>query len=209
MERQRRAPDGGGLRRQGRRPGHRAQGLHHAPAWARPAAGAARRRQHLGEDEGNGRSRAGARGDRGQRLGRRHGRHRAVGPADGEARTAQTAARARGAVRRGDGQRAAAEPARFHRAQPLGRDAAACLPAAQIRRPHPCRLRAVAGRPARRRGLGARDLQRAHGDRALHRAGLRPRQGGRGGVRAKPASRRLDPAQARHLHVRRGCARGL
>ena len=42
----------------------------------------------------------------------------------------QEAARARCAVRRGDGQCAAAEPAQFVRAQPVGRDAAACLPAA-------------------------------------------------------------------------------
>ena len=42
----------------------------------------------------------------------------------------RAAPRTRCAVRRGDGQCAAAEPARLLRAQPLGRDAAARLPAA-------------------------------------------------------------------------------
>ena len=47
----------------------------------------------------------------------------------------------RRALRRGHGQCPAPQPARSGGAQPVGRDAAARLPAAQIHRPHACRPR--------------------------------------------------------------------
>ena len=60
------------------------------------------------------------------------------------------------AHRRGHGARPAREPARSGGAQSVGRDAAARLPAAQIRRPHPCDRGAEPGRSAGRRS----DLRR-------------------------------------------------
>ena len=89
-------------------------------------------------------------------------------------------------VRRGHGARAARQPARSDGAEPVGRDAAARLPAAQVRRPHPCRPRCSSlidqpdGDDAVRGGL-----RRPHGLRALHHAGLRARQGRGRRVRAR------------------------
>ena len=57
--------------------------------------------------------------------------------------------------------------------------------------------------------LCARGLRRAPGHRALRDAGLRARPEGRGRVRRRARGRRPDPAQARHLHLRGGCARSL
>ena len=66
------------------------------------------------------------------------------------------------------------------RAQPVGRDAAARLPAAQIRRPHPRDRGAEPDRPARRRSdLRARSMAAASGIVPYVHAGLRARQGGR------------------------------
>ncbi len=73
---------------------------------------------------------------------------------------AAQAARARDALRRGHGQLPARQPARCRRAQPVGGDAAARLPAAHVHRPHACRRRAEPGRPAERRGAGRRGLRR-------------------------------------------------
>ncbi len=60
------------------------------------------------------------------------------------------------AERRGHGARPAREPARSGGAQSVGRDAAARVPAAQVRRPHPRHRDAQPGRPAGRRS----DLRR-------------------------------------------------
>ena len=94
----RRSAGGGPLRRTGLRPGRGAQGLHDAAARRRPQAGAARRRQHLGQDRrgrpARRRSRCALR--QGQRLG--HGGDRAARPAGGPARHAEAAASARHAV---------------------------------------------------------------------------------------------------------------
>ena len=144
-----------------------------------------------------------------QGLRLRHGGDRAGRAAGGAARPFAQAARARGAHRRGHGARPAREPARSRRAEPVGRDPAARVPAAQIRRPHPCQRDPEPGRPAGRRSHLRRGLRRTHRRRALRDAGLRARQGGGGRLR-RPARRRgADPAQARHLHLRRRCARSL
>ena len=71
------------------------------------------------------------------------------------------AARARRAHRRGHGPHPARQPARSRRAQPVGRDAAARLPAAQVHRPHARDRGAEPRRPARRRGALRRALRRA------------------------------------------------
>ena len=121
----------------GRRPRPRAARLHDAPARRRAAAGAAWRRQHLRQDQRHRprRRRVGRALRQGQRLG--HGRHRAAGPAGGQARRrCSRRASWHKLVRRGHGGAAARQPHRSRLAQPLGRDAAARLPAAQIRRPH-------------------------------------------------------------------------
>ena len=150
--------------------------LHDAAAGRRAEAGAAWRRQHLGEDAHAGHHRPDDRRAvrQGQRLG--HGHDRGARPAGGAARAAQGAARAAGAVRRGHGQCPAQQPARQQVAQPVGRDAAARLPAAQVHRPHPFQRRAGADRPARRRGARGRPLRQARGAGALRHAGLRSRQ---------------------------------
>ena len=64
------------------------------------------------------------------------------------------------ALRRGHGARAARQPARPDGAESIGRDAAARLPAAQIRRPHPRQRDAQPGRPAEQRGAVRGGLRR-------------------------------------------------
>ena len=108
-------------------------------------------------------------------------------------------ARLQALSRRGHGQRPAQQPARRQVAQPVGRDAAARLPAAQIHRPHPFQRRAGADRPARRRGAGGRRLRQARGAGALRHAGLRARQEMQRGRQGQSRRRRADPAEARHL----------
>ena len=51
--------------------------------------------------------------------------------------------------------------------------------------------------------LCARGVWRAHGLRALHHAGFRTRQSGSRRLRRRSDRRGLDPRQARHLHLRR------
>ena len=125
--------------------------LHHPPARARSQIGAARRRQHLGEDDHARPPRRRGRGALRQRLGRGHGGDRAGGTAGGTPRSSAQAARAHRAHRRGHGARPAREPARARGAEPLGRDLAARLPAAQICRPHARQRHPEPGRPAGRR----------------------------------------------------------
>ena len=129
--------------------------------------------------------------------------------AGGAARAAAQAARARRAERRGDGALPARQPDRSDGAQSVGRDAAARLRAAQVRRPHPRDRDPEPHRPAGRREDLRRGVRRPHGHRALHHAGLRAGEEIRRGVRGEPRRRRPDPAQARHLHLRRERARGL
>ena len=182
--RQRRQGGDRPARRQGhrRRPG--AARLHDAAAGRRAQAGAAWRRQHVGEDTGGRHHRPAGRGAvrEGQRLG--HGHHRGARPARGAPGAAARAGRPAGALRRGHGERPALQSARRQVAQPVGRDAAARLPAAQVHRPHAFQRRAVAHRPARRRGTGARRVRQARGAGALHHAGLRARQESQRGRRA-------------------------
>ena len=121
----------------------------------------------------------------------------------------EEAARARRALRRGHGAPAAREPDRSGGAEPVGRDAAARLPAAQVRRSHALDRGAEPHRPAGRRRAVRRGLRQAHGHRALHHAGLRAGESRGGSVRARHIGRRADPAPARHLHLRRGRARSL
>ena len=118
--------------------------------------------------------------------------------------------RARDALSDEDMVRAATrEPDRSRRAEPVGRDAAARLPAAQVRRSHAFDRGAEPDRPAGRRRAVRGGLRRAHGLRALHHAGLRAREGRGGSLRARHQRRRADPAPARHLHLRRRRARSL
>ena len=109
-----------------------------------------------------------------QRLG--HGHDRGARPARRSARPLRELRRPAGAQRRGHGQRPAEQPARRQVAEPVGRDAAARLPAAQVHRPHAFQRGAVAHRPARRRGAGARPVRQARRAGALRHAGLRARQ---------------------------------
>ena len=95
-------------------------------------------------------------------------------------------------------------------AQSVGRDAAACLSAAQVRRPHPRHRGPEPGRPAGRRS----DLRRAVSTAASAscptscRASRSPRRAAEV-FEPTPGGRGPDPAQARHLHLRRKCARSL
>ena len=131
--------------------------LHHAPAGRRPAAGAAWRRQHLGQDRDGRPAGRDARGAVRQGLGLGHG-HVIEPPGLPAVKlgAAARAAQAGQAVRRGHGQLPAREPAGLERAQPVGGDAAARLPAAQVHRSHACRRGAEPGRPAGRRGADRR-----------------------------------------------------
>ena len=83
------------------RPG--AAGLYHAPAGQRSAAGAAWRRQHVGQDRPCRSQRRRCRGALRQGLRLGHGHDRARRPAGGAADAAAEIARAREAVRRGNG----------------------------------------------------------------------------------------------------------
>ena len=79
---------------------------------------------------------------------------------------------------------------------------AARLHSAALCRSHPRHRGAEPDRPSRWRRTRRRALRRPHGYRALHHAGLRPRQGGGASVRHRARRDRPHPAQARHLHVR-------
>lgn len=190
-------------RRQGHRRGLGLARLHDAAAGRRAEAGAAWRRQHIGEDAHGRRHRPGARRPlrQGQRLG--HGHDRGARPARRSSCAAARAGGSAGTVRRGHGQRPARQPARQQGAQPVGRDAAARFPAAQIHRPHPFQRGARADRPARRRGTGRRSLRQARGAGALCHAGLCAGQEDGRDRQGQSRRRRPDPAEARHLARRR------
>ena len=187
----------------GPRPRSGAAGLYHASAGPGSAPGAARRRQHLGEDAAcrSQRRRCRRALRQGLRLG--HGRNRARGPAGGAACAAAETARPRKAFRRGNGAAAARQSDRPDGAESVGRGAAARLHPAQIRRPHPFDGGARAHRPARWRSIMPRGFWRAGGLCALHHAGLRSGQSRGAGVRCGSLGRRPDPRQARHLQLRR------
>ena len=118
--------------------------------------------------------------------------------------------RAAQAVRRGHGQLSAHQSARFSRAQSVGRDAAARLPAAQIRRSHALDRGARAHRPARRRGdsRATRSATAWPMCRTRFRASRSPRAS-REIYAANPKVEGADPAAPRHLHLRRRRARSL
>ena len=156
----RRPRRGFALRRQGHRRGCRASHLLDAAARMRPAAGFARRRQHLGQDRGPGRPWGAARRAVRQGLGLGHGDDRAGRTAGGQARAAAPAACARQARRRGHGQLSACQPDRCDGAQPFGRNAAARVPAAQVHRSHARCRRPQSGRPAGQRGSYRRSVRR-------------------------------------------------
>ena len=196
--------------RRGRRARPGAARLYLAAARRRPAAGAARRRQHLGQDRAAATCSASevevlcVKGSGWDMA--------AIEPAGLPAVRLAPLRKLRardGALRRGHGARPARQPARPRRAQPVGRDAAARLPAAQIHRPHAFDRGAEPRRPARRRRALRRSLRPADGARALHHAGLRARQEGGGSLRGRPRGRGAGAAEARHLHLRRHRARGL
>ena len=185
------------------RPG--AARLHHAPARPRSQAGAARRRQHLGQDDAcptcsATRSRCCASRARAADMA-------AIEPAGLPAVRLDALRKLRArddALRRGHGARAARQPARSDGAQSVGRNAAARLPAAQIRRPHPRQRRA-------RAWSTSRTAQRICAEVYDGRMGFVPYvMPGFGLAKAaaevfdaKPDGRRPDPRQARHLHLRR------
>ena len=146
--------------------------LHHAPARRRSQAGAARRRQHLVEDEARDLD-----GERGrcalcQRLRLGHGDDRARRACRPCGSSPCAPARPRGSKRRGLGARAARPPPRSAGAHPFGRDAAACLHAAGFHRPHPCHRGAEPDRPAERRTV-RRSVRRPARLRSLFTARLR------------------------------------
>ena len=107
------------------------------------------------------------------------------------------------ALGRGDGAGAACQPDRSWCAQPLGRDPAARLFAAQIRRSHALDGGLEPSRPARCGRALRRSLRRSARARALHHAGLQARQEGRRDLRGGRGRRRLGSIEARHLHLRR------
>ncbi len=111
--------------------------------------------------------------------------------------------------RRGTGRHRARQPDRSGGAQSFRRDDAARLPAAQIRRPHPCECGAQPDRPARRREKMRRCFRAAARLRALPDAGLRLGQKGNRSLRTGEAERWAHPQQTRHRHLRRGRARSL
>ena len=134
---------------------------------------------------------------------------RACRLARGETGAAEEAASARQADRRGHGQLPACEPARCGRAQSVGGNAAACVPAAHICRPHARRGRTEPCRSTRQRSARRRGLRRHHGLRAVCDPGIPVGQARGGCLRCEARCRRADPGQARHLHVRHGCAGSL
>ena len=135
--------------------------------------------------------------------------YRAGGPARRPPRAAAQVARARRAVRRGHGARPARQPARSRRAEPVGRDAAARVSAAQIHRPHARDGGAEPRRPARRRRARRRSLRAAGRDRAVHHAGVSAGQEGGRDLRGRSGRRGSRAAEARRLQLRRHRARGL
>ena len=198
--------DGRGLCRQRRRPGHRAQGLHHAPAWRAircsccMAAATPRSRRGPATISAQEHEVIAVKGSGADMADIEPWGLPAV-----KLEPLQQAARARGAVRRGDGQRAAAEPARFRR-RPTPRSRRCCMPSCRINSsttpmpPRCCRWSI---------SLTARRLAREVYD---GRMGIVPyiapgfglAKAAAAGVRAEARRRGLDPAQARHLHLRRG-----
>ena len=85
--------------------------------------------------------------------------------------------------------RAARQPARSRRAEPVGRDAAARLSAAQIHRPHARDRGAEPRRSARCGRASAPTSTAADRHRALHHAGLSARQEGRRSLRGRTRGR--------------------
>ena len=107
-------------------------------------------------------------------------------------------------------QLAARQSARSGGAQPLGRDAAARLPAAQIRRPHPFDRRARADRPARTaKRCAARSMAAGVGFVPYIMPGFGLAKAAAEVFDADPEVEGLILRQARHLHLRRQRARGL
>ena len=117
---------------------------------------------------------------------RRHGDDRARRPAGGAACADAQAARAR-ARSTTTNLSASSAPSLIDPAarQSVGRDDAARVPAAQIRRSHPRHRRAQRHRPARRRKKMRRGFRRPARLRALPHAGLRPGQKGDRSFRAR------------------------
>ena len=112
--------------------------------------------------------------------------------------------------RRGHGGAAAGEPHRPVLAQPVGRDAAARLPAAQIRRPHPFDRDPRHRRPGGQQGADARRCSATRWATCPTscRASTSPRRRPMSSTH-DPDRRRPDPRQARHLHLRRRRQAGL
>ena len=177
----------------------------------RKVAGAARRRQHVGQAARERRVRRGARRavrER-QRRGPRddqRGELRAVAAAlPAEARTPA------GAVRFADAERAQHPRPALRRAVAFGRDPAARPTPLQVRRPHPRRRGAGDLQRSRWREAHARDLRRARRGHALRHGGIQA--GGALRARISEAGERQDGRHgagvARHLHLRRRGARVL
>ena len=174
-----------------------------------PQAGAAWRRQHLGEDaHGRHHRRDDRRAVRqGQRLG--HGHDRGARPAGGAARAAARAARPAGAVRRGHGQRPAQQPARRKSPNPSVETLLhAFLPHKFIDHTHSNAVLALTDQPD-----GEALAADVYGKRAALVPYVMPgfalakkMQRGRPGQSRR---RRADPAEARHLLDGRDGGRSL
>src|SRR5258706_8114 len=201
VERSRRRSGGSPLRES--RPRSGATGLDHAPVGQGSAAGAARRRQRLGEDARQRSQRRCGRCSLRQRLRLGYGLDRARGPAGGAARAAVKTSRTRKTSRRGDGAAAACQFDRSGGAESIRRGAAARVHRAQIHRPHRFHRGACAHRSARRGSVVPRGFWRARRLRAIPHAGFWTGQGCGGGIRCRSIRRRPDPRQARHFQLRR------
>ena len=192
-----------------RRPG--AARLYLAAARPRQVPGAARRRQHLGQDRARKTSSARRRPSSTSRAAAGTWRRSSRKVSPGAPRARAAAGGAALALRPRDGQ-----PARHPHAQGLGagavdRDHPARPDAAEVRRPHPRRRGALGDQHAGWREAHPRDLRQAlRGDSVPH-TGVRSRAVLRQGVprAGTHGHRRHGAAQPRHLFLRRNRPRVL
>ena len=160
------------------RPRCGAAGLYHAPAGPGSAAGAARRRQHLGEDASLPISMARPSTCSASRA--PAGTWASIEPAGLPAVRLAPLLKLRAREKLSDEEMVRLQRANLidpDGAESFRRGAAARFHSAQIRRPHPFDRGARAHRPARWRSLVPRSLRQAGGLCALHHAGFWSRKG--------------------------------
>ena len=179
--------------------------LFHAPARPRSAAGAARRRQHIAESARRATSRATR--SSALRQGLAAGDMGAIEPAGLPAvRLDALRGCARATACPTTTWRACSAPILIDPRAPnaFGRDAAARLHAGTVRRPHPCDRGAEPDRPAgRAKRCAPRSTAAAWASCPTCMPGFGLAKSAADVFDRKSESRRPDPRQARHLHLRR------